>query len=353
MEEDEKSTGVSKQNKIANPFKRHGPIFNFFNPLFSEKDSNDLHKQWFDLLWGVEDFLNSSNAFINNNDLENHTLRFPSLRTDTGKQVHRCVNTFANAKDENITNIFTKLHSSLLPQLDKSKSIVNHNWIESLMIMLESLDAAYKERKKLRFGSGYYSVDGEPGNIHSRIYEKLLNKVKRELPRILLSYAFNMKIGDEKIDTIMHSNHLAEYLRSPQARIVYAGLENRFITADEAISAWKNLDGFITVEADSERSLYENKRPFMDNIVEFARQRERDYRKGERLWMYGGDEPKRHQPTIHESIIRPNGQRPNEKLDRRFVNGAAFRGLAQLSEEKDLRPHHLSRMLDFSITPQH
>ena len=336
LEEDEKSTGVSKQNKIANPFKRHGPIFNFFNPLFSEKDSKDLHKQWFDLLWGVEDFLNSSNAFINNNDLENHTLRFPSLRTDKGKQVHRCVNTFANAKDENITNIFTKLHSSLLPQLDKSKSIVNHNWIESLMIMLESLDAAYKERGKLRFGSGYYSVDGEPGNIHSRIYEKLLNMVKIRLPRILLSYAFNIKIGDEKIDTIMHSNQLAEYLRSPQARIVYAGLENRFITADEAISAWKNLDGFITVEADSERSLYENKRPFMDNIVEFARQRERDYRKGERLWMYGGDEPKRHQPTIHESIIRPNGQRPNEKLDRRFVNGAAFRGLAQLSEEKDL-----------------
>ena len=83
----------------------------------------------------------------------------------------------------------------------------------------------------------------------------------------------------------MHSNH-QPIPSSPQAG-TYAGLENRFITADEAISAWKNLDGSLLSKPTVKDHFMKTNDHLWITLLSLP-VNERGLSKGERLWMYGG-----------------------------------------------------------------
>ena len=361
------------KHKPENPFKKGNNIYNFFAKHFSTKDATDEHKRWFDLLWGVEELLVAPNVFINSGEFLRHKLKFPSLNSEFGRKINRCVNTFADVgpiehQDDveigrNVNNIFKRLQLALKPEEDKEKTFIHHLWVDNLLEMLESIDRAYKEANLTeseekwlsRMESGLdsedekwltkmVSGDGVPrqfaimveeetvnmekrenknhklpryGNLYQRLFVTLFARCKKELPKVMLSYAFNMNQGRNDVDTIMGLSHLREYLASPQSRFVYTSITGEFISSENTIHSWKQIKGYISEEG------YRKNR-FFDTVLEDSRQREWNYRENEMPLT----------PINHASIISVR-KRPRHQyiLKPEFVNAASFRALVQLSED--------------------
>ena len=205
------------------------------------------------------------------------------------------------------------------------------------MKMLETLKNAYDDDPG--FCKDAWNITEQGGNLYDRIYIKLFDKCKRQLPKMLLFHTLNLDIDIPKLDrkgTIMGSDELKQYLESPQARLVYSSISDEFINVEKAIHHWKNIRGHLAEENDEDR-----KDPyggfFLDLLIEEARQRERKFVQYETLVekrkrseeenvimkSYNG-----YEPVIHERIV---SLEPRILKDE-YVNAAAFRALANLCE---------------------
>ena len=156
-------------------------------------------------------------------------------------------------------------------------------------------------------------------DLQNRFSNQLFEVCKESLPIVMLSFALNMNQTGIDIDTIMSQSQLQEYLKSPQARFVYACLTAEYVSADDALSAWKELKGFLSKENGDYRPL------LYDTLHQQHIQRERRY-----LSNDGGIVSI---PVRHDCMLSLRSRpRHQYRLDPHFVNAATFRGLVSLSE---------------------
>jgi len=314
-----------KKKRLRNHFQRDGTVFKFFNPLFESKQANDPHKQWFDLLWGFEDFLQANTKFINNGDFARSPLLFPDMRTAMGRKVNACVNTFANASEVNLTSIVHHLEASLEPILDEQGDFKEHAWIEGLLTMMGSLNLAYAGARGSFAANNTVNGAGE-GNLFSRFYQELKGKCedkKTGLPRKMLSFALNHPLGEMEESNVFGQAELKSYLASPQGRFVYFTLTNRVVTKEQALDEWKNID--LTIVKHHQGTI-------RDKLYLYSRDNEKNYRASKRMGLDSVDY-RPYRPVTHTGAVAFRASlKQQRRLHEDYVNGATFRALAHLAE---------------------
>ena len=314
-----KSKGKKNSPKLRNPFQRDGAVFKFFNPLFESKSANDPHKQWFDVLWGFEDFLHATAKFINNDDFVNSPLLFPSM-TGMGRKINACVSTFANASEANRSTIFRRIEDSLMPEMDEHGELKEHRWIDGLLQTLGSMNTAYQKHKQVFSGDITVNSGDLMGsrNLYLRFYKPLREECQKSLPKRMLSFALDHPAKQHDEPNIFGQAELMSYLASPQGRFVYFTLTNRAVTKEDALKAWKdlNLSGYRPDQG-----------PIRDKLYLYSRDNEKSYRSNMRA-----QNGVKYEPVLHMPALCSTSATGRPQLHSNYVSGASFRALTFLAE---------------------
>ena len=299
--------------KPKNPFSSGKVIHSFFKQqLRNPSDTNSSaaqHENWFNLLYGVPEFLSENVGW---REISKLKLSFPSMKTEFMKEIHVCVDFYSEG-----TSWLENLQELLLKSVRPGP--YENNLFSHLLDFISSMQKAYEslENKSKLFAHRIEPVEkGQKeivNDLNYRFYQTLLRGI-RPIQEEFLGYFFNTKTNQP---CRLSKENMLDYLSSPKGLFVYATIMKDFSATQHLIE-----DTRQNVSKDSKEHImglwsklnWKGNDTFLQHVMKNDEARKKRHLMLHRPWNFS--------------------KRTANTLPPYFVNGAAFRAMALLALDK-------------------
>ena len=299
--------------KPKNPFSSGKVIHSFFKQqLRNPSDTNSSaaqHENWFNLLYGVPEFLSENVGW---REISKLKLSFPSMKTEFMKEIHVCVDFYSEG-----TSWLENLQELLLKSVRPGP--YENNLFSHLLDFISSMQKAYASLDKKRELFAHRIAPVAKGkkeivnDLYHRFYQTLMHKI-RPVQEEFLGYFFNTSGNG---NCRLNRENMSNYLTNPKGLFVFATITKDFSEVQRFNDAWKqnsSVDNREQIMKLWSELKWEGNNTLLEHVMEEDKTRTRRHVLLHRPWNFS--------------------KQSKHTLPSHLVNGATYRAMAMLAIDK-------------------